>query len=50
MAADPDAVAAYKAGREKALMALVGKCMKELRGNCNAQALKELLIDLINKA
>ena len=31
-------------------MSIFGKCMKELRGNCNAQALKELLIELINKA
>ena len=48
--ADPKAVADYKAGKEKAIMAIFGKCMKELRGNCDPQVLKEMLIDMINKA
>ena len=47
--ADPKAVADFKGGKEKALMALFGKCMKELKGNCNPQTLKEILIDAINK-
>ncbi len=46
---DPKAVADFKGGKEKALMALFGKCMKELRGNCNPQELKTILIDAINK-
>ena len=48
--ADPKAVADYKAGKEKAIMAIFGKCMKELRGNCDPQVLKNTLIDMINKA
>jgi aspartyl-tRNA(Asn)/glutamyl-tRNA(Gln) amidotransferase subunit B len=50
IASDPKAVADFKGGKEKALMALFGKCMKELRGNCNPQELRTLLIDAINKA
>lgn len=46
--ADPKAVADYKAGKEKAIMAIFGKCMKELRGNCDPQILKTMLIDKIN--
>ncbi|MBR5514795.1 MAG: Asp-tRNA(Asn)/Glu-tRNA(Gln) amidotransferase subunit GatB [Clostridia bacterium] len=48
--ADPKSVADFKGGKEKALMALFGKCMKELKGNCNPQVLREILIDQINKA
>ena len=48
--ADPKAVSDYKGGKEKALMALFGKCMKELKGNCDPQALRAILIDMINKA
>ena len=47
--ADPKAVADYKGGKEKALMALFGKCMKELKGNCDPQVLKNALIDYIAK-
>lgn len=47
--ADPKSVADFKGGKEKALMALFGKCMKELKGNCNPQVLREILIDCINK-
>ena len=47
--ADPKSVADYKSGKEKALMALFGKCMKELRGNCDPQVLRQILIDNINK-
>ena len=46
---DTKAVEDYKGGKEKALMALFGKCMKELKGNCNPQTLKEVLIKEINK-
>ena len=46
---DPKSVADYKGGKEKALMALFGKCMKELRGNCDPQILRQILIDNINK-
>ena len=50
IAADPKAVADFKGGKEKALMALFGKCMKQLKGNCDPQVLRTLLIDEINKA
>ena len=50
IAADPKAVADFKGGKEKALMALFGKCMKQLKGNCDPQVLRALLIDEINKA
>ncbi len=48
--ADPKSVADYKSGKEKALMALFGKCMKELKGNCNPQVLREILIKIIDNA
>ncbi|MBE6650118.1 MAG: Asp-tRNA(Asn)/Glu-tRNA(Gln) amidotransferase subunit GatB [Ruminococcaceae bacterium] len=49
IASDPKAVADFKGGKEKALMALFGKCMKELKGNCDPQTLREMLIDAVNK-
>ena len=45
---DERSVNDYKNGKEKALMALFGKCMKELRGNCDPQTLRQMLIDVIN--
>ncbi|MBE6570695.1 MAG: Asp-tRNA(Asn)/Glu-tRNA(Gln) amidotransferase subunit GatB [Ruminococcaceae bacterium] len=50
IAADPKSVADFKGGKEKALMALFGKCMKELKGNCDPQTLRSILIDAVNKA
>ena len=50
IASDPKSVADFKAGKEKALMALFGKCMKQLKGNANPQVLREILIAEINKA
>ena len=50
IAADPKAVADYKGGKEKAIMALFGKAMKQLGGNCNPQLLKDMLIAEINKS
>ena len=47
--ADPKAVSDYKSGKEKAIMSIFGKCMKELRGNCDPQMLRTILIDMINK-
>ncbi len=49
VATDTKSVTDYKNGKEKALMALFGKCMKQLQGNCNPQTLRELLIKEINK-
>ncbi len=45
---DERSVSDYKSGKEKALMALFGKCMKELKGNCDPQTLRQMLIDVIN--
>ena len=47
--ADPKSVADFKGGKEKALMALFGKCMKELRGNCDPQSLRAALLAYIEK-
>jgi len=49
IAADPKSVSDFKSGKEKALMALFGKCMKELKGNCNPQVLREMLLKFINE-
>ena len=49
IAADPKAVSDYKAGKEKAIMSIFGKCMKQLKGNCDPQLLRTILIDEINK-
>ncbi len=49
IAADPKAVADYKGGKEKALMALFGKCMRELKGNCDPQTLKEVLTKALHE-
>ncbi len=48
VAADPKSVADFKGGKEKALMALFGKCMKELKGNCDPQTLRTILVDYVN--
>jgi aspartyl-tRNA(Asn)/glutamyl-tRNA(Gln) amidotransferase subunit B len=47
--ADPKSVADYKGGKEKALMFLFGNCMKELKGNCNPQLLRQILCAYIAK-
>lgn len=47
--ADAKSVADYKSGKEKALMFLFGKCMKELKGNCAPQLLRKILCDYIDK-
>ena len=47
--ADPKSVADYKSGKEKALMFLFGKCMKELKGNCNPQILRTALCNYVAK-
>ncbi|MBQ7226928.1 MAG: Asp-tRNA(Asn)/Glu-tRNA(Gln) amidotransferase subunit GatB [Clostridia bacterium] len=48
IAGDPKAVSDFKGGKEKALMSLFGRCMKELKGNCDPQVLRTILIDAIN--
>ena len=49
VSADPKSVVDYKSGKEKALMALFGKCMKQLKGNCSPQTLKEILLKEIGE-
>ena len=49
VASDPKSVADYKGGKEKALMALFGKCMRELKGNCDPAVLREHLLAEIAK-
>ncbi len=43
IAANPQAVEDYRGGKEKALMAIFGACMKQLRGNGDPQVIKALL-------
>ena len=43
MANNPQAVADYKGGKEKALQALFGSCMRELKGAADPAVIKELL-------
>lgn len=45
--ANPKTVADYKAGKENALMSLVGQIMKETKGSVNPQMAKQLLTDLL---
>lgn len=49
IASNEKSVADFKSGKEKALMALFGQCMRELKGNCNPQTLKETLLKCINE-
>ena len=46
--AEERSVADYKSGKEKALMAIFGKCMKALKGNVDPQSLRQMIIDVIN--
>jgi aspartyl-tRNA(Asn)/glutamyl-tRNA(Gln) amidotransferase subunit B len=45
--ANPAVVATYKAGKENAIMSLVGQIMKETGGSANPQLARQILIDLI---
>jgi len=44
---NPNAVADFRNGKEKALMALLGNVMKQSRGKADAQAVKAKLVELI---
>lgn len=48
IAENEKAVADYKSGKEKALMALFGACMKELRGAGDPAVIKELLLNKLS--
>ena len=48
VAANPNAVADYRAGKEKALKALLGSVMKASRGRADALEVERILIELIS--
>jgi len=50
LAANPKSVEDYRAGKEKALGALVGQMMKETKGKANPQMVNKIIVDLINQA
>jgi len=43
LAANPDSVKAYRAGKANALMFLVGQCMRQSQGTANPQQITEIL-------
>lgn len=47
--ANPQSVADYRAGKEKAVGFLVGQAMKETRGKGNPQLLNKLIVEYLNK-
>ena len=47
--ANPQSVADYKAGKDKAVGFLVGQAMKETRGKANPQMLNKMFIEELNK-
>ena len=46
---NPKVVADYMAGKEVALMSLVGQGMKATKGSANPQILKEVFLKLLSK-
>ena len=49
IAANPQSIADYKAGKDKALGFLVGQCMKEVKGKGNPQILNKLILEELSK-
>ena len=47
IAGNPKAVEDYKNGTEKAFMSLFGGCMRELKGSCDPQVLRGILMDML---
>jgi len=45
VAANPQSIADYKAGKDRALGFLVGQCMKELKGKGNPQIINKLVLE-----
>ena len=45
VAANPQSIADYKAGKDRALGFLVGQCMKELKGKGNPQIINKLVME-----
>ena len=48
IADNPQAVADYKGGKEKALGALMGQSMRALKGKADAGAVREMLMEILN--
>ena len=49
IAANPQSIVDYKAGKDRALGFLVGQCMKEMKGKGNPQILNKLILEELNK-
>lgn len=49
LANNPQSIADYKAGKQKALGFLVGQAMKETRGKANPQMLNKMFVEELNK-
>ena len=49
ISANPQSIADYKAGKDRALGFLVGQCMKEMKGKGNPQILNKLILEELNK-
>ena len=47
--ANPQSIADYKAGKDRAIGFLVGQVMKETKGKANPQIVNKLLLEIINK-
>ena len=47
--ANPQSVADYKGGKDKALGYLVGQAMKETRGKANPQMLNKMFLEELKK-
>ena len=47
VAANPQSIADYKAGKDRALGFLVGQCMKELKGKGNPQIINKLIMEYL---
>ena len=46
---NPQSVADYKAGKERALTYLVGQAMRETKGKANPQMLNKMLVEELKK-
>jgi aspartyl-tRNA(Asn)/glutamyl-tRNA(Gln) amidotransferase subunit B len=46
---NPQSIADYKAGKDRAIGFLVGQIMKETKGKANPQIVNKLLLEIINK-
>ena len=46
---NPQSIADYKAGKDRALGFLVGQAMKETKGKANPQMLNKMFLEELNK-